>query len=276
MINRCEYWRLVASALLIATFARGTIAGDGSAQEGGKPETAAPREKALRQDKKPSLDDELLKDLGPDPLAGEQGRDAPSAPRQSRHAGVNDREADTLDQELLKGLGEGEDMGEPGEKNPLARLSQAMREVEALVAKHRTDDETRQRQSQIVRDIEDLIRRAQKQRQGSNSSSGDGSGKGAQQTASRRDMSQPGKRSTQSQQSADSPAQDSAKGARRDQPRKPEMADTRDILKGVWGQLPERQREQMLQSYEEQFLPKYEQMIADYFRSLAEEQSRKP
>ncbi len=60
------------------------------------------------------------------------------------------------------------------------------------------------------------------------------------------------------------------------QAEKPDMADMRDLLKGVWGQLPERQREQMLQSYEEQFLPKYEQMIADYFRSLAEEEPRKP
>ena len=63
---------------------------------------------------------------------------------------------------------------------------------------------------------------------------------------------------------------------REERARKPDMADMRDVLKGVWGLLPERQREQMLQSYEEQFLPKYEQMIADYFRSLAEEQRRKP
>jgi len=268
---------LVAAALLIALSARATIAGDNGGQEGGQTEQEAQAEKVSRPDKKPSLDDELLKDLGPDPLTGEQGRDARSAAKRSRPSGATDGEADTLDQELLKGLGEGEVAGEPGEKNPLARLSQEMREVEALVAQHRTDDETRGRQSQIVRDIEDLIRRAQKQRQGNNSSSSGGaSGKGAQQTTSRRDMTQPGKQATRTQQSADAPARESAKGARQDRARKPEMADMRDILKGVWGQLPERQREQMLQSYEEQFLPKYEQMIADYFRSLAEEQSRKP
>jgi hypothetical protein len=277
MIKWCENQWLVAAALLIALSARATIAGDNGRQEGGQTEQEAQAEKVSRPAKPSSLDDELLKDLGPDSLTGEQGRDARSAAKRSRPSGATDGEADTLDQELLKGLGEGEVAGEPGEKNPLARLSQEMREVEALVAQHRTDDETRGRQSQIVRDIEDLIRRAQKQRQGNNSSSSGGaSGKGAQQTTSRRDMTQPGKQSTHAQQSADASARESAKGARQDRARKPEMADMRDILKGVWGQLPERQREQMLQSYEEQFLPKYEQMIADYFRSLAEEQSRKP
>ena len=39
-----------------------------------------------------------------------------------------------------------------------------------------------------------------------------------------------------------------------------------------WGQLPQRQREQMLQlgSFEE-FLPKYDAMIEEYFKRLAEE-----
>jgi hypothetical protein len=42
-------------------------------------------------------------------------------------------------------------------------------------------------------------------------------------------------------------------------------------MKQLWGELPEQARERMLQSPVEQFPPKYETMIEDYYRRLAEE-----
>ena len=53
--------------------------------------------------------------------------------------------------------------------------------------------------------------------------------------------------------------------------RKSDAAATQAIMKRLWGTLPERQREQMLQSPIEEFPPKYEQQIEDYFRRLSEE-----
>ena len=47
-------------------------------------------------------------------------------------------------------------------------------------------------------------------------------------------------------------------------------------MKDVWGQLPAREREQMLQSPPEQFLPKYELLLEKYYKRLAEEQKRRP
>ena len=130
--------------------------GEGSAAAGGR------QEKSARPEKKSALDDELLKGLGPDPLAGEDEPSAKaSSPGEHGAAGTAENEGDTLDRELLKGLGDGEDLGEPGESNPLARLSRAMRDVEALVAQRRTDGETQRRQAQLVRDIDELIRRAE-------------------------------------------------------------------------------------------------------------------
>jgi hypothetical protein len=41
-----------------------------------------------------------------------------------------------------------------------------------------------------------------------------------------------------------------------------------DLLKNVWGELPPRLRQQMLQSSMEQFLPKYELLIEEYFKTL--------
>ena len=67
----------------------------------------------------------------------------------------------------------------PGEDDPLAQLNAEMREVESLIARHRADAQTQQRQAQIVRKLDDLIREVQKQRQGGKSSSASGSsGKG--------------------------------------------------------------------------------------------------
>ena len=45
----------------------------------------------------------------------------------------------------------------------------------------------------------------------------------------------------------------------------------RVVIKKLWGELPQHQREQMLQLPIEEFLPKYQTMIEEYFRRLAEE-----
>ena len=42
------------------------------------------------------------------------------------------------------------------------------------------------------------------------------------------------------------------------------------ITKQVWGHLPERLRQQMSQYYKEQFMPKYSDMLRQYYASLAE------
>lgn len=42
------------------------------------------------------------------------------------------------------------------------------------------------------------------------------------------------------------------------------------ITKQVWGHLPERLRQQMSQYYKEQFMPKYADMLRQYYTSLAE------
>jgi hypothetical protein len=45
-----------------------------------------------------------------------------------------------------------------------------------------------------------------------------------------------------------------------------------EMVKNLWGHLPERSREQMLQSFSDEFLPKYEIEIERYYRRLSEEQ----
>jgi hypothetical protein len=51
----------------------------------------------------------------------------------------------------------------------------------------------------------------------------------------------------------------------------PSSIDVVNLLKDAWGNLPEREREQMLQAPAEKFLPKYELLIERYYKRLAEE-----
>ncbi len=55
---------------------------------------------------------------------------------------------------------------------------------------------------------------------------------------------------------------------------KPEGEDVRAVMKRLWGRLPEHARQQMLQLPSEDFSPKYETMIEEYYRRLAEENNK--
>jgi hypothetical protein len=46
-----------------------------------------------------------------------------------------------------------------------------------------------------------------------------------------------------------------------------------NLVKDLWGRLPERQREELLQPLSEEFLPEYAAEIEEYFRVLAEPQA---
>jgi hypothetical protein len=51
-----------------------------------------------------------------------------------------------------------------------------------------------------------------------------------------------------------------------------DKGEVKETVKALWGHLPERAREQMLQSFSDEFLPKYELEIEQYYRRLSEEQ----
>ena len=53
-----------------------------------------------------------------------------------------------------------------------------------------------------------------------------------------------------------------------------ELAQMQRMLKEVWGHLPPRVRAQMQSGAGEKFLPKYEKLIEDYYKRLAEERTK--
>jgi hypothetical protein len=54
------------------------------------------------------------------------------------------------------------------------------------------------------------------------------------------------------------------------------LAATAELVKDLWGHLPERQRQQILQPLSEEFLPQYATEIEEYFRALADPDRRPP
>ncbi len=48
----------------------------------------------------------------------------------------------------------------------------------------------------------------------------------------------------------------------------------RSLATSVWGHLPDRVREQLQRSYQEEYLPEYEQLIESYYKRLARQRNR--
>ncbi len=208
------------------------------------------------------LDDELMSDLEDLDL----GDDKPA-----KGSRLGRGPLDEGDRELIEqlGRGAGEDVGTEGEADPLSRIGERMREVEQLIRRADVGEPTRELQDEIVSELETLIREARR-RQNSSSSSGDSQ---QQQTKERKQVKQPQQPGAKGSGSGDpnsQPAQDSTDRVEQDRVRDVDMQDMQELMRQVWGHLPQRDREQMLQSTVDVFLPKYSTMIEEYFRRLAE------
>ena len=225
------------------------------------------------------LDADLLEGLGldalddlaptkPSPRDKERTVDTPPTSETGR---------DALDDDLLRDLGLGEDVDAAGEDDdPLQRLFREMRAVEERIAKSDTSDETRARQKRIIEEIDKLIEQARQN--GSNSSPSSSRGKHGAKTGSRERTasSKAGSKSSSGSRPSAGPSADSAENLREMATQRPDMSQMHNLLKDVWGELPPRLREQLLQSSIDEFLPRYELMIEEYFKNLARRQQGSP
>jgi hypothetical protein len=206
---------------------------------------------------------------------------------------------DDLDNELLEGLGdleqrpdkkspakspeddaaepqpleqpEGEDVEMPSaEEDPLDYISREMRRAEELIPKHDRRAQAEKLHRQIVDDLARLIDQAEQQRARQQASKS----QQQQQTARRQSVQQPKSSTGQEGQTSNTPATDSTNRLGRAEQARPDPELFKGLLKDTWGNLPEREREQMLQSSRERFLPRYELLIERYYRRLAEERTK--
>jgi TolA-binding protein len=214
-----------------------------------------------------SLEQQLLEDLDSDPIDADLQREMrTSKPETKRSAAPEGEKAgEELKLRLNRELG---DAAVSEDENPMLDLAQQMQQVQGLVGKAETGEKTQQLQAGIVARLDELLKAARQKQQckGGQSSSKEAA---PRQSSAQPPPKTPGQGKPKSPKTAK--AQPGKPGGYR-----PNMAEMNEVLKRVWGELPEREREQMLELPVEEFLPKYELLIESYFKRLAEEQGREP
>lgn len=162
----------------------------------------------------------------------------------------------------------GEDIGQPTGPLSLARIGQNMQQAVALLGEPAAIGRAGQVQQQVVSQLDKLIAELSKQCQGCR--------KGGQSPQpSQRSQPKPGKSGSTAGRGK-AAARDSNDRLDRANAQPVDKGDIDELVKQLWGHLPERSREQMLQSFSDEFLPKYELEIEQYYRRLSEEQEESP
>jgi hypothetical protein len=156
------------------------------------------------------------------------------------------------------------------EENPLAAVARAMRDVQGRIARTESGPPTQALEERIVADLDRLI--GQSRTLDSQS-----------QTQPQTTLSEGGSTARPPQAQSGQPKSASPRGGSAGRqastgqsPSTAGAAKVRGMMENVWGELPARQRQQMLQSPAEEFLPEYESMLEDYFRRLAAPQEKRP
>jgi len=160
-----------------------------------------------------------------------------------------------LDEQLQRELGAA---AEKEDDNPLLNVARTMLQVRRRMAQTDAGPATLNLQKQIVADLDQLIEQARKSGQCSSSSPN------GQKSSTQKPKTSPSK-------PGNKPATGSSPRPPDNQTRKPDMDEMRTMMNDLWGELPPHVREQMLQTPVEEFMPKYQDLIEDYFRDLSDE-----
>lgn len=208
---------------------------------------------------------------------------------------------DKLTKELLKEVDEGSGKPQPEQQeDKFERVAKGMRSASEKLDGKATGDETTKIQEQVIRDLDELIKQLQNPPPnsggggggggGSSSKSGGGGG-GRQQRASGRGASgrggkgQPQGGTPKQQAQGDGGEQGGrdrkdAEGSdeRTDAERKAAEKKAREkkLEIDVWGHLPPHLRDQLLNTYGERMLPKYEQLVKQFYEALSEQNEAQP
>ena len=210
---------------------------------------------------------------------------------------------DKLTKELLKEVDEGSAKPKPEkEEDKFERVAKGMRSASEKLDGKVTGDETTQIQERVIRDLDELIKQLQNPPPngggggGGGGSSGGGSSKsggggrrqqraGGRGGSGRAGQGQPqgGTPKPQAQGDGSEPGGRDRKDAegseeRTDSERKAaaEAARKKKLEIDVWGHLPPHLRDQLLNTYGERMLPKYEQLVKQFYEALSEQSETKP
>jgi hypothetical protein len=166
----------------------------------------------------------------------------------------------------------GEDVGQPStaaNANSLVQIGESMQVSQVLVLRGLRNENTRTIQKQIVDDLATLISELEASQWGGRQQPGNQPGNQGGGPPG----DQPGNRPGAGSQGGATGAADSNPSAATPN-RTPPIGSPQDlaaVADRVWGHLPERERQQLIQNVPEEFLPKYERELRQYYERLAEE-----
>ena len=217
----------------------------------------------------------------------------PAEPGDNAKKPANPSILDKVSKELFKDLDEG--AAEKEKENKLDRITKGMRNAGDKLDGDETGEETRNVQKQVIKDLDDLINQLQNPPP---SGGGGGGGGGASSRAGKSGQGQMQKMQAKGQlgksdqakgQMGSQGAQSNKSGGkdrkdtqgsdeRTDAERKAaeEEARKKKLEMDVWGHLPPHMREQLLNTYGERMLPKYQQLVKQFYESLSEQSNSPP
>jgi hypothetical protein len=224
------------------------------------------------------------------PPAADQTEKSPEAKEQPAPPAKSRPKEKSLDDDLLKSLGDPA-AESAKEEDPLGEIVERMRKAQQRMRDKDPGDETRALQTKAAQDLEELIKLLQQQQQqqqqnNSNQSQQPRQSKSEQQSGQRQDKQQQPQNSGKPQ-----PGSEGAGERRQDQekarnstektgastkPTPAEAARRQQMEKDVWGHLPPALRQEMLNTYTDKFLLKYDDLVRRYYEALAERNKRSP
>ena len=159
-------------------------------------------------------------------------------------------------------------------KELMNRIGKDMREVENRLNKKDTGDATQQLQRDVEKGIEELIEQSKRQQQQQQQQqAGDSTGSRQQRQQTRANRTRRNRSTAQRQQQQQQ--QQQAGNTRGGYSPKGEMSKIADVYKDIWGHLPETLRQEMNQYSREQFMAKYNELLKQYYATIAEKGRRK-
>lgn len=171
-------------------------------------------------------------------------------------------------------------------QNQIADTIKKMRDAGDRVKKTEIGSKTQTIQKQIIGDLDVLIQAAkqqqqqQKQQQQAQRKAQEKAGQEQQRPADQKsqlqqtpDTQQPGQKQPAPDGKRQKDGQDASPTTNQGTASASELAQQKIVLQQVWGHLPERLRERVLNISADKYLPQYEGLIRRYFESLAEKRN---
>jgi hypothetical protein len=201
---------------------------------------------------------------------------------------------DKLTKELLKDVDDGAAKPAAEQKeNRLDSAARGMRNAGEKLDQDQTGQDTRKIQEQVIRDLDELIKQLQNPPPDNKGGGGGGGSSSSSSGGSGQSQMQKGGNSKQRQQQAKAQPSDGAAGGQSKKQEKKSAEGSEERTEGerkaaeeaarkkklemdVWGHLPPHLREQLLNTYGERMLPKYQHLVKQFYESLSEQNESVP